>query len=394
MKITFKILVLLTLVISSCESKEIPEQELPVEEQKVSLLISDKHATSETKALYSNLWKIQSTGFMFGHHDDLIYGREWSTEPGRSDVKEICGDYPAVFSLDFAEIMDNRNASGTLNTHRKRTILEAYARGEVITACAHLNNPGTGGDAWDNSDKSVVRRILENGSEVNIRFRSWLDNLAFFVNNLKDADGKLIPVIFRPFHEHTQAWSWWGSVCTTENEFISLWRFTVDYLKNQKNVHNLIYAISPQLDSPGSVDNILFRWPGDNYVDFIGMDCYHGTNTIAFTTNLKNLEKISAEKMKPCGVTETGIEGIRKNGIEIHDYWTEQILTPFSGRKISMVVMWRNKYDPDHTGYHYYGPWSGHASAPDFTEFHKSPITLFSKDLPDMYKMADGVTVD
>jgi mannan endo-1,4-beta-mannosidase len=386
--------VLLTLVFSSCDTQEIPEQEPPAEEQKVSLQIYDKDATYETRALYSNLWKIQSVGVMFGHHDDLIYGREWSTVPGRSDVKEICGDYPAVFSLDFAEIMDDRNGTSTLNTHRERAILEAYTRGEVITACAHLNNPGTGGDAWDNSDKSVVRRILENGSEVNIRFKSWLDNLAVFLNTLKDADGKLIPVIFRPFHEHTQSWSWWGSGCTTETEFISLWRFTVDYLKNQKNVHNLIYAISPQLDSPGTIENILFRWPGDHYVDFIGMDCYHGTNTPALTTNLRNLEKISSEKMKPCGVTETGVEGIRKNGIEIHDYWTEQILSPFTGRKISMVVMWRNKYDPTHTGNHYYGPWSGHASAPDFLEFHKSPITLFSKDLPDMYKMADGVTVD
>ncbi len=220
MKILCRIIVLLTLVFSSCDTQEIPEQEPPAEEQKVSLQISDKDATYETRALYSNLWKIQSVGFMFGHHDDLIYGREWSTVPGRSDVKEICGDYPAVFSLDFAEIMDDRNGSSTLNTHRERAILEAYTRGEVITACAQLNNPGTGGDAWDNSDKSVVRRILENGSEVNIRFKSWLDNLAVFLNTLKDADGKLIPVIFRPFHEHTQSWSWWGSGCTTETEFI------------------------------------------------------------------------------------------------------------------------------------------------------------------------------
>ena len=62
--------------------------------------------------------------------------------------------------------------------------------------------------------------------------------------------------------------------------------------------------------------------------------------------------------------------------------------------RLKLAIMWRNKYDPTHTGNHYYGPWSGHASAPDFLEFHKSPITLFSKDLPDMYKMADGVTVD
>lgn len=388
------ILILIVLLLNSCSSKEKTEVIPPDEEQTVTLQILDKNATDETKALYSNLWKIQSTGFMFGHHDDLIYGREWSTEQGRSDVKEICGDYPAVFSLDFAEIMDERNTTSTLNVHRKRTILEARARGEVITACAHINNPLTGGDSWDNSNNNVAKKILEDGSGVNIKFKTWLDNLAVFVLDLKDSNGKLIPVIFRPFHEHTQTWSWWGSSCTTANEFVSLWRFTIDYLKNQKGVHNLIYAISPQLDSPLSIDNILFRWPGDNYVDFIGMDCYHGTNTNAFTTNIKNLAHLSKDKMKPCGVTETGIEGIRKDGIEISDYWTKQMFTPVAGKKISMVVMWRNKYDPNHTGYHYYGPWSGHASASDFVKFYQSSFTLFSKDLPDMYKMAEGISVE
>ncbi len=88
---------------------------------------------------------------MFGHHDDLIYGRDWYTDAGGSDVKEVCGDYPAVFSVDFAEIMDDRYSTSDLNDDRRRTILEARARGEVITACAHLNNPLTGGDSWDNS---------------------------------------------------------------------------------------------------------------------------------------------------------------------------------------------------------------------------------------------------
>lgn len=384
----------LSIFLFSCSPKEKGEIIPPDEEQKVTLQLLDKNATAETKALYSNLWKIQSTGFMFGHHDDLIYGREWSTVQGGSDVKEVCGDYPAVFSLDFAEIMDDRNATSTLNVHRRRTILEAYARGEVITACAHINNPLTGGDSWDNSNATVAKMILEEGSTVNVKFKSWLDNLAVFLNDLKDTNGKLIPIIFRPFHEHTQTWSWWGSSCTTAAEFVGLWKFTVDYLKNQKGVHNLIYAISPQLDSSQSIDNILFRWPGDTYVDFVGMDCYHGTNSNAFITNLKNLAQVSKDKLKPCGVTETGIEGIRNGAGEISDYWTKQMLTPAAGKKISMIVMWRNKYDPNHTGYHYFGPWSGHSSAPDFVKFYQSSFTLFSKDLPDMYKMADGIVVE
>ncbi|SHK38400.1 mannan endo-1,4-beta-mannosidase [Reichenbachiella agariperforans] len=359
----------------------------------VTLQLVDKSATDETKALYANLWDVQSRGMMFGHHDDLLYGREWYAESGRSDTKEVCGDYPAVFSVDFAEVMDERYLSSDLNDDRKRTIMEARARGEVITACLHLNNPKTGGDSWDNSDNTVVKGILEEGSEVNMTYKVWLDRLATFVTSLKDENGKLIPIIFRPYHEHTQSWSWWGSSCTTQEEFISFWKFTVDYLTLEMGVHNLIFAISPQIDSEGTVDNLLYRWPGDDYVDFIGMDSYHGTNTKSLATNSRNLATLSKEKLKPCGVTETGIEGVRKDGKEYTDYWTQEIMSAMYGKGVSLVVMWRNKYDPTGSGYHYYGPWIGHSSANDFVTFYESDYMLFSSDLPDMYEAVEGITV-
>ena len=193
------------------------------EEEVTELTLCDASATAETRALYANLWKIQEKGFMFGHHDDLMYGRYWYNEAGRSDTKDVCGDYPGVYSLDFAALSDDRKAtSAEENAIRMRCIREAYDRGMVITACWHINNPLTGGDSWDNSSKKVVASILEEGSDVNVKFKGWLDNLAEAASNLKGSDGKLIPVIFRPFHEHTQTWSWWGSSCTTSEEFIAL----------------------------------------------------------------------------------------------------------------------------------------------------------------------------
>ncbi len=394
MRISYRIPLLLAVVICACASNDEEPDTGPGEQEPVTLSLVDRNATPETRALYSNLWKIQSEGFMFGHHDDLIYGRDWIQEQDRSDVKEVCGDYPAVFSLDFAEIMDDRHSTSALNADRKRTILEARRRGEVITACAHLNNPLTGGDSWDNSDNTVAQQILEQGSDVQNTYKSWLDRLAAFAKELKDDNGKLVPIIFRPYHEHTQTWSWWGKSCTTQEEFIALWRFTVDYLVKDKGVHNFIFAISPQLDVGTVKDNLLFRWPGDDYVDFIGMDSYHGTNTEALSVNARNLAELAKEKKKPCGITETGIEGIRKGGNEYSDYWTKEMLTPLAGKGISMVVMWRNKYDPAHEGYHFYGPWIGHSSASDFVKFYQSSFTIFSEDLPDMYQSAEGISVE
>jgi mannan endo-1,4-beta-mannosidase len=381
-------LFLILLSYTGCASEEIT---IPTV-SKTNLKMVDSNATIETKALYSQLWTIQTKGTMFGHHDDLLYGTKWIAQPGGSDIKDVCGDFPAVFSVDFAEIMDDRSSNAPLNSDRERVIKEARARGEVIIANCHLNNPLTGGDSWDNSSNTVAQQILIEGSVVNIIFKSWLDKLANFVNNLKDNNGKLIPIIFRPFHEHTQTWSWWGSSATTQQEFIGLWEYTIDYLKNQKNVHSLIYAISPQLDQLGSKESLLYRWPGDDYVDFIGMDSYHGTNTLAFSGNLRNLGLLSKEKQKPCGVTETGLETIMTNGVPYDTYWTNEISTPLAGKNVSMVVMWRNKFEPG--GTHYFAPFKGHSSSTNFKLLFDSPHMLFSKDLPDMYKMAENVTVE
>lgn len=357
----------------------------------VELTLVDAAATDETKALYSNLWAIQEKGFMFGHHDDLMYGRDWYNQPLKSDTKDVCGDYPGVYSLDFAEMVDDRydtTASAEANEIRKRCMVEAYDRGMVITACLHWNNPLTGGDSWDNSSAEVAKEILKEGSKTNLEFNKWLDRLAELSKNLKGSDGKNIPVILRPFHEHTQTWSWWGKTCTNADEFISLWKYLVTYLRDTKDVHNFIYAISPQMDSRKAESDFYFRWPGDDYVDFIGMDCYQGINNNVFVNNLKVLSEIALKKKKPTGVTETGVEGFTAT-----DYWTSNIADPMLGRRVSMVVTWRNKFDPNHEGNHYFSVFPGHPSEKDFVKMYNRNYTFFCNDLPDMYSMAENVIV-
>lgn len=377
------------LLFTGCEEKEQQPSNSDDSQAPTVLSLADANATSETKALYSQLWAIQGKAWMFGHHDDLMYGRNWYGVDGGSDTKDVCGDYPAVYSLDFAQIMDDRReSSAESNALRRKCIIQAYDRGMVVTACAHLNNPLTGKDSWDNSSKDVVKQILEDGSEVNRKFTGWLDNLSEFANGLKGSNGKTIPVIFRPFHEHTQTWSWWGKSCTTEAEFVALWQFTVSYLRDKKGVHNFIYAISPQMDSAKQSEDFIFRWPGDEWVDFIGMDCYQGINNSVFLNNLKVMQKVSQAKKKPCGVTETGVEGFK-----VKDYWITNIAAPMAGRKVSLLVTWRNKYDPEGSGNHYFSVFPGHISTDSFVAMYNRKDTAFCRDLPDMYSPAKNITV-
>ena len=172
-RIPFVLLALLLSGVACSDDSEGPKKER--ESDPVTLTLSDPNATEETKALYSNLWAIQSKGFMFGHHDDLMYGRTWYGTEGGSDTKAVCGDYPAVYSFDFAEHIDDRHASDPdAQALRLRCCREAYDRGMVLTSCIHINNPLTGGDSWDNSSNRVAAEILTEGSATNRTFKEWL----------------------------------------------------------------------------------------------------------------------------------------------------------------------------------------------------------------------------
>ena len=348
--------------------------------------LADPKAMPEVLSLYNYLMDVQKSGHvLLGHHDALAYGHSWRDELGRSDVKDITGSHPAVCSVDFGKI--EHGASININRvpfDKIREIIQyAHRRKQVIMICWHVDNPKTyapglpqrQGTSWDNTDSTVVKEILQEGSELNIRFKGWMDNLAEYIYTLKNDDGKPIPFIFRPWHEHTQTWSWWGAACATNEEFINLWRFTIRYLCETKGIHQMMFAISPQMDIvyPQTKERLTFRWPGDEWVDFIGIDCYHGRRKEAFVSNVKHLSEFAVEKNKPCGVTETGIEGVG-----YPTYFTEEILPVLQDNKLSMITFWRND---DRSETHHFISYKGHSSEADFKKFCESPIILLEKDI-------------
>ena len=211
-------------------------------------LPADPQATPETRALYRNLFRIADEGVMFGHQDDALYGHDWKYEEGRSDVRECCGDYPAVFGWELGglETGADRSIDDVPFAEITRLLCAAYGRGAVNTVSWHPQNPESGASAWDGKTSTAVSSILPGGAN-HAQFRLWLDRLAGFFVGLKSADGTCVPVLFRPFHEHTGSGFWWGEAQCTPDEYKALWRFTVEYLRDVKGVHNLLYVYSPDL---------------------------------------------------------------------------------------------------------------------------------------------------
>jgi len=345
---------------------------------------SDKAATAETKALYSNLKPVAQKGFLFGHQDDLAYGVNWRYEKDRSDVKDVCGDYPALYGWDLGGLERNnndKNIDGIPFKNMRQYIKEGYRRGGVITISWHFDNPLTGKGAWDTTHATVAS-VLPGGINHEL-FKSWLDNAATFILSLKGDNKELIPVLFRPFHELTGTWFWWGPNNCSVDQFKILWRFTNYYLREVKKCHNLLYVYNTSGDFKNK-DQFLERYPGDDVVDVISFDTYQygdpakenwfQKNTAAL---LNIMDSAAAETNKLTAIAETGYETI-----PYATWWTDVLQKTIGNHAVSYVLIWRNHgYNEYMKKMHYYAPYKGHLSEKDFIKFYESANTLFEKDV-------------
>jgi mannan endo-1,4-beta-mannosidase len=338
----------------------------------------DPKATPETKNLYLNLQRLAKKGIMFGHQDDLAYGIGWKYEPGRSDVKEVVGEYPAVVGWDLGHLELKRpvNLDSVPFDAMRNFAQQVYARGGINTFSWHPNNPvDPSKDTWFQQD-STIKQVFADPA-IMARYDAWLDEVAAFFKSLKGPKGEAIPVIFRPLHEHTGSWFWWGRGHSTVAEYTKFWRYTVDYLRNKKGVHNVLYAYSP--DRFESREAYLERYPGDEYVDILGFDIYHRPNPsdsidhfVANTRQMvQTLAEIGKEKNKVITLSETGLEQL-----PVADWWTRTLVPVVQDAGLSYVLVWRNGR-PDH----FYAPYPGQASAEDFKKFYQLPNVFFQKDV-------------
>jgi mannan endo-1,4-beta-mannosidase len=344
----------------------------------------DKQATKQTIALCYNLKKLAVKGYMFGHQDDLAYGVNWRYENGRSDVKDVAGDYPAVYGWELGglEAGEDKNIDGVPFKKMRQFIKEGYERGSVITISWHARSPfGAPKGAWDTTHGTVTS-ILPGGANHQL-YRSWLDEVATFLLSLKGSHGEFVPVLFRPFHELTGNWFWWGRNACTPEQFKVLWRFTQYYLQNEKKVHNLLYVYNTAGDFK-TKEEFLERYPGDDMVDMISFDSYQYDDPEKSDWFVKNtqaqLEIVSAiatEKNKAMAIAETGYEQI-----PFARWWTETLSKAIGQYKISYVLVWRNHgYNQWMKKMHYYAPYKGHGSEADFIKFYQQGNTLFEKDV-------------
>lgn len=354
----------------------------------------DPNATAETVALFYNLKKLAKTKFAIGQQDafNSFYNNGSSAQ---SDIKKTTGYDPALLGSDFMFITDKNNNGQANNWFYQQEVIitddvkEAYAKGMINIFCWHLREPNKedsfyASDMTDAVKTTAFKSILPGGVNHSW-YKTKLDKIASVVSNLKGSNGELIPIIFRPFHEFDGNWFWWGVNYCSPEEYKTAYQFTVDYLKNTKGIHNILYAFSPD-NSYSTSTNYLSRYPGDGYVDVLGMDNYGDFNNQGQTgsdranAKLKMISDLAVTKVKIAALTETGYQVTTTTPV-INGWFSTYLYNALTANnvEISFVMFWNN------TTSEYWVPTPTDSNAADFKTFATKPKSVLVNTLPKMY---------
>ena len=377
--------------------------------------LADESATANTAKLYAYLEAVGKTdSVLFGHQND-IHHKVGSKSLSKSDTEDVTGSISAVVGIDTLsltgnELGDAKDPQSTRVAECAAMTKEAAAKGAIITLSAHMPNfqviqdridDGNGyledgsidfsGYTPGETSGDIVQRIMP-GQDLNGVYTKYLDMIAEYAHALGDT-----PVLFRPFHENTGSWFWWGAAYCDSEAYKNLYSYTVDYLRDEKGVHNFIYVYSPSSEAETQADYEK-RYPGDDYVDMIGFDMYHDNPraTDSFINNLKNqiqlVDSFAKDHNKLFAVTETGIRNGSEDALLLtgntRKDWYNEILEAVAPSNASYFLLWANFGENDG----YYTPFvvsktddvvRGHEMLDYFIDFYNDSRSVFANEMGD-----------
>jgi mannan endo-1,4-beta-mannosidase len=228
------------------------------------------NASTEVIELLNYIYSISGQQTLTGQHDQPIFGVAYYQR-----VYEVTGKYPALHGFDFGFSEPNTLDGINFRQNMVDDAIRLYKDGAIVTFMWHAAPPMNDepvtfkGEIQSKLSDEQWNDLITPGTELNLRWQSQVDVIAFFLKQLKYAH---VPVIWRPYHEMNGAWFWWGAR-PGENGYIKLYKMLFDRLVNYHKINNLIWVF----DGNEIGDNILNYnevFPGLDYVDILATDVY------------------------------------------------------------------------------------------------------------------------
>lgn len=396
----------------------------------------DKDATTHTQSIYAYLQAMgDSSSVIFGHENDTWHkaGVASGSAIGisDSDTMDVTGSIAGMIGIDALSLTGDEYSAKRYNSEIGDQTFAETAQGNVLAAAALTNKDIEQGAIFtmsahmpnfslvkenaayaEGTDPTyakynfsgytpgvltgdVMNQILPDG-KYNEMYNAYLDMIAEYANNV---DGT---ILFRPFHENTGSWFWWGAAFCDAATYKSVWKYTVEYLREEKGVHNFLYVYGPGSEA-NDVEEYGERYPGDDYVDMVGFDIYNDNPTVNnestwfvdFKRALKIVEDFGTAHGKLIAVTETGIRNETQKGDNqtallktgnLHKDWYNALLNAVSDSKASYFLLWSNFSEKDG----FYTPYVkekkengvlyGHELLDNFIDYYNDGRSVFATD--------------
>ena len=153
-----------------------------------------------------------------------------------------------------------------------------WEKGGIVTLCWHWLTPekyitGTWYSTFRPEHTNInVTKILNGQDEEGYQLlMKDIDNIAQQLLLMQEAG---VPILWRPLHEASGGWFWWGA--EGAETYKKLYILLYDTLTNTYGLNNLIWVWNGQ-----SAD----WYPGDAYVDIVGIDIYAGEHVYTSQIN-------------------------------------------------------------------------------------------------------------
>lgn len=269
---------------------------------------------------------------------DFVSGKASSGDV-RGFYKKESGEEPSIIGMDLAcygaQLMD---ASEEYKLKFTKSVIDYVRAGGVVTASSHFANPlgdaggscrGTLGldDMWE--------RLITDGDELNAFFKEELTADAKFLRDLMDND---VPILWRPFHEMNGGWFWFcvkqGDEVIDSRTFWDVWEYVYNYYVNELGLKNLVWVYSPNNDT-GSLVDVDYAYPGDEYVDMTGLDWYTSGNFEIDSGS--DAYFVMMDHRKPTALTEYGASGGKLDSIASYNDFHKMY---DMGMKLTYVLTW------------------------------------------------------
>ncbi len=258
--------------------------------------LTDTYATLRTKMLYQFLCDVDGLYMLSGQYAD-----SGMSDAVMTALYEETGRYPAILGLDFMDYSPSRIAHGTTCYAVKKAIEYYTEYGGIVTISWHWNAPSqyinADADWWSGFYTSYVTMDLEAilSGEDEEGYEALLSDIDYIATKLQELEDADVPVLWRPLHEGSGGWFWWGSAGA--EAYKELWILMYERLVDYHGLHNLIWLWNGQ-DADW--------YPGDDYVDIIGEDCY--MDSYSYVSNATQYMESAAytDKVMPIVMSENG----------------------------------------------------------------------------------------